>query len=476
MTKREPESKVELVRLLDIRPCPENDGIYAVPSMDDPDILALIRSIRENGLLEPIHISADNVIISGHRRRFCSLQAGLRMVPAIRGKISYADDREAFLKLLVEANTQRKKTAGMLLREAAMKVDPAQAYEELKQEQREKDRARRFDSSVSDQQIESKNVEGRKIISKAKKPFLDAALRVIREHEEFWPLSVRQIHYRLLGSAAPLKHASKPGSAYINDKKSYQSLCDLLARGRIEGLVPWQAIDDETRPEMLNNHYCNTGQFFESEIDGFLRGFVRNRQQSQPHHIEIIAEKLTVKTILESVAEAYSIPLTISRGMSGPTVKKKIADRYRRSKKEKLILLVVADLDPAGDAIAQDIRDAFERDFGIHSSRIEVYKVALNIEQVWEMDLEPSMEAKDSSPTYDAFIDRYGITDAYELEALEPGDLQRILEDAIDEVMNMDAYWDELEEEKTDAVGIATTKRMVVEFLKTAGIDARTES
>jgi hypothetical protein len=35
------------------------------------------------------------------------------MVPAIRNKISYADDGEAFVKQLVEANTQCKKAAGM---------------------------------------------------------------------------------------------------------------------------------------------------------------------------------------------------------------------------------------------------------------------------------------------------------------------------------------------------------------------------
>jgi hypothetical protein len=86
-----------------------------------------------------------------------------------------------------------------------MKVDPKQAYEELKRDQREKDRERRFESSVSDQQVDSRNVEGRKKISKAKMPFLQAALRVISNHREFWPLSVLQIHYRLLGSDAPLR-------------------------------------------------------------------------------------------------------------------------------------------------------------------------------------------------------------------------------------------------------------------------------
>ena len=332
------------------------------------------------------------------------------MIPAIRSEVSYKDDRKEFLRLLVEANTQRKKTAGMLFREAAMKIDPEQAHEELVEEQREKDRERKFGSDLSDQAVYGKNLAGRKKISKASMPFLEAALRVINAHEEFWPLSVRQIHYRLLGPEAPLKHASKPDSRYVNDAKSYKTLTDLLARGRVEGRVPWEAIDDETRPEMLNNHFWNAGQFFESQTEDFLRGYTRNRQQSQTNHIEIIAEKLTVKTILESVAAKYSIPLTINRGMSGPTVKRKIADRYWQSEKRNLVLLVVSDLDPAGMSIAQDIRDAFERDFGIEEDNIEVYKAALTIDQVIEMELEPSMEAKSNSPTYAEFVEEYGIT------------------------------------------------------------------
>jgi hypothetical protein len=304
---------------------------------------------------------------------------------------------------------------------------------------------------------------------------LEAALRVIRDHEEFWPLSVRQVHYRLLGPDAPLKHASKPDSRYTNDLKSYRSLCDLLARGRIEGRVPWEAIDDETRPEDLNNHFCNPGEFFGSEIRGFLRGYTRNRQQSQPDHIEIVAEKLTVKTILEGVAVDYSLPLTISRGQNGPTLKRKIVQRYRRSKKRNLILLVVTDLDPAGETIAQNFRDDLEADFDVPGNRLEVYKVALTFDQMTEMDLEPSMEAKDTSPTYNDFVEKYGITDAYELEALEPSELQQILEDAIENVMDMAAYRAELDQEKKDAVDIVTAKQMVVEFLKTSGIGSATD-
>jgi hypothetical protein len=131
------------------------------------------------------------------------------MVPAIRSDLSYTDNRQAFLKLLVEANTQRKKTAGMLLREAAMKVDPEQAYADLRKEQREGDNERRFGSGISDQQVDAKNIKGRKKISPASMPFLEAAYAssvCIKN-------SGRYRFVRLLGSIA-LKHASKPDSTY----------------------------------------------------------------------------------------------------------------------------------------------------------------------------------------------------------------------------------------------------------------------
>ena len=461
------KAEVRQVRLSSIRPCPENDGVYGKQSLDDPDILSLIESIRANGVLDPITISADNVIISGHRRRFCAERAGLRVVPVIRHDISYAKDREAFMKLLVEMNEQRVKTAATVLREAAMKVDPAQAVAEMRQEQKDKEEERLYGSQLSDHFLDLKDASARKRISKAKMPMLEGALRVINAHREFWPLSVRQIHYRLLGPNAPLRHASKPGSRYLNDDKSYDDLTDLLARGRVEGRVPWAAIDDETRPEELHGHFWNTGEFFKEHLGWFLRGYTRDKMQSQPNHIEIVAEKLTVKTILGSVAATHSIPFTILRGQSGPTVKRKIAQRYFRSEKQKLVLLVVTDLDPAGETIAQNMRDDLESDFGIPEGYLEVCRAGLNIDRVLALGLEPSMEAKVSSPTYKAFVEKYEITDAYELEAMSPEDLQKALIEDIDEVLDIAAYNSEVKRENEDAVAVKVLKDKSLALLKT---------
>ena len=453
--------QVRVCRLESIRPSPENDDVYKAIALDDPEIVELARSIKEHGVQEPLLISRDGYIISGHRRRMAAFLAKLDHVPVRVHPISRKENPKEFLKLLVEMNSQRIKSTSVLVHESLIKIDPKEAHQQIINDRIEKDEERREYSSLS--VIDPEDDGGRCAISSAKRPFLEAVLSVLEEQRDYWPLSDRQVHYRLLGPDAPLTHASKPGSRYRNDKSSYRKLTDLLTRGRIDGLIPWKAIEDVTRPVDTHAAFWNTAQFFRQEFGKFLKGYWRNRQQSQPHHIEIVAEKLTVQTILQRVAQEYTIPLTISRGMSSLPPKKAIEERFLVSRKECLILLVVSDLDPAGDAIAADLVKSFRRDFSLD---IEAYKVALTIDQVDEFELAPSMEAKDTSPTYQSFVDTYGITDAYELEAMDPGDLARTLETAIEEVLDIDLYNQELAAEEADSAQIIAVQKQAEAFFK----------
>jgi hypothetical protein len=228
-------------------------------------------------------------------------------------------------------------------------------------------------------------------------------------------------------------------------------------------------LEDENRPIDLNEAWDNPAEFFRHQMEGFLTGYWRNRQRSQPAHIEICIEKLTVRTILQRVAEEYTVPMSTTRGMASTPPKKKLVSRFRRSRKDKLILLVVSDLDPAGDAIAADLVKCFRRDHGIQN--IEAFKVALTIEQVAEFSLEPSMEAKKKSPTYKAFVERYGIEDAYELEALEPTDLAEILRSAIMDVMDIDLYNQELAAEEADSSRIIAVRSQFEQFARSLSLD-----
>ena len=397
-------------------------------------------------------------------------QPKLDHVPVRVHPISRTKNPDDFLKLLVTMNSQRIKSASELLHESCIKVDPKVAHEQIVNERKEKQNQRNIDNlSVIDPFSNGRRCE----ISKAKLPLLDAIKRVLDEQKDYWPLSARQVHYRLLGPDAPLLHASKPDSRYVNDIKSYRALTDILTRGRITGRIPWDATDDETRPIDLNQAFNSPADFLRDELDRFLKGYWRNRQQSQPNHIEICIEKLTVRTILQQVAEEYTIPVSTIRGMGSTPPKKKLADRFRYSRKKKLILLVVSDLDPAGDAIADDLVKCFKRDY--HIWNIEAFKVALTIEQVEEFDLEPSMDAKEDSPTYNAFVERYGITDAYELEAMEPETLADTLRNAIDDVLDIDLYNQELDAEETDSAEIIAVRKQTEQFFKSLNLGTKAD-
>jgi hypothetical protein len=413
-------------------------------------------------------MALSSAVIAGG---FCALHAGLHEVPVVRNTISYRNDREAFLRLLLDANEQRKKSAGMQLREAAMRIDPKEAVQAMRAERKERDEQLldRSDDTI----MEASGGPKRWKISKGSMPFLEAALRVANENRDYWPLSVRQIHYRLLNDP-PLKFTPKGKSTsqkdrrYANDESSYKALVNLLARARVEGLFPWAAVDDETRPEELHNHYWNPQAFFKSEFGDLLKGYRRNRQQSQPDHIEIVAEKLTVRSILNPIAAEHSIPLTVSRGHCGPTLKRKIVQRFRRSKKAKLILLCVTDLDPAGEAIVQNFKDDLADDFGLADDSVVVIRAGLNMDRVKEHDLTPSYDTdeKDIS-TKRAYEEKYGTTDAYELEAMGPAALQGALTEDIDSVLDIPAYNAELDQEDRDAVAIQARRAVVADFLKT---------
>jgi 5S rRNA maturation endonuclease (ribonuclease M5) len=78
--------------------------------------------------------------------------------------------------------------------------------------------------------------------------------------------------------------------------------------------------------------------------------------QGQPHHIEILLEKNALRSIIESVARNYCIPVTTTRGYSSLSPRFDLVQRFLRSGKSKLILLMLTDFDPDGEQIAQTLR------------------------------------------------------------------------------------------------------------------------
>ena len=95
--------------------------------------------------------------------------------------------------------------------------------------------------------------------------------------------------------------------------------------------------------------------YYAWQVEDLLSDYSRDLMQSQPNHIELVVEKNTLKTIVRPVASKFCIPMTIGRGQCSTRPLYNIAKRWKKSGKEKLIILALSDLDPDGDAIAHSL-------------------------------------------------------------------------------------------------------------------------
>jgi hypothetical protein len=425
----------------------------------DPEILALAQDIRDHGLREPLVVTRDGFILSGHRRHAACRLAGLTEVDCRVDDVTRDDP--AFEKLLVAYNRQRKKSFDEILREEVIDAedDGDEAYRALLAHRAEK-------AAVSGEFLNLGPTRRRKQISRLKRPMLEAIKHVVNTQKDYWPLSDRSTHYDLLNDP-PLRNARKPESRYQNDRKCYKDTCDMLTRARLVGEIPFAAIGDPTREVECWGVFKEVGGFVRMKLDGFLQGYWRDLQQSQPNHIEIVGEKNTISGSIRHVAARYCIPYTIGRGYSSLDPRYKMFQRFRASGKRRLIILLLSDFDPEGDNIAESFAESMRDDFGVEPL---ARKVALTYEQVLKRNLPVDFSAiKKKSSRYKKFVTKYGEdVHVHELEALASAERSRLLDEAIRSVMDIDAYNAEVEAEREDALRLARLKKKVAPIIRAA--------
>jgi len=441
-----------------IHPSPENDALYRPVRPDDPEIEALAQSIREHGLKEPIVITQDDWILSGHRRRCAARLAGLSVVPVRVEPIRREDNIERFTLLLREFNRQREKSFDEKLREEIVSANPDEAYDALISEREDAARV-----PVAPMEMRKRR---RSEITDVKQQMLDAVLRVLEELSEYLPVSERSVHYNLL-SDPPLRNTAS-GLKYINDKRSSKDLSDLITRARAAGIISWDDISDDTRPSIKWRVHADARTFIRDSVDGFMKGYYRDLMVSQPNHIEILVEKNTVFSIVKKVAMEYCIPITSGRGNSSKAPLWQIVKRFKASGKEKLILLLLSDFDSDGISITDSVVGYMLNDFaahGITEKTLHPVRMGLWKHQVEAMNNPPkSLEPNLRSSNYTRFVEEYG-TDCWELEAIPPEQLQQIVREVIDSVIDVDAFNAEVAAERADAARLQATRNQLREVL-----------
>ena len=104
MTQEE-ETKIYLIDPTELKPNPVNVDVYGEEEVD----LVLVGSIKELGQLDPIVITADKTIISGHRRWVALLalkDSGIKAKCLYKHFETKLEEKEA----IIECNRQREKS------------------------------------------------------------------------------------------------------------------------------------------------------------------------------------------------------------------------------------------------------------------------------------------------------------------------------------------------------------------------------
>lgn len=457
-----PATKIVRKRLSSITPSPENDRVYGAVDPSDPKIIKLAEQIERHGLLEPIVVTKDGRIVSGHRRYAACVineQQFVRCVVLAKRRDEFTENE--FIELIVEYNRQRDKSIAVQVRETLIDHDPEDSYAVLKN-------YRQKTVFAADQNgIETLEIVGRKkrTISPSSAEHVNHIKQVIFEdRREYWPLSCRAVHYALFQHYDFLR-SIQDGTKYENDLNSSKATAKLITTMRMMGIVPWEAIADETRPVVEVHPFQDVREFIKREVEAFCCGYWRDLQQSQPNHVEVLCEKNTIFNMVLQVTRPYQIVTSSGRGFGSASWLRGIYQRYRQSKKDRLVMVVLSDFDPSGQEIPQVIGRTM-KEFGLRT--FDIVQACVTRDQIAKYNL-PS--GGNANPKKDkrapAFILANGCDSRiYELEALEPETMLAELDAVIRGVMDVEAYNHEVEQEEEESAFLRSRQEAAADALK----------
>lgn len=259
-----------------------------------------------------------------------------------------------------------------------------------------------------------------------------------------YKLTLRQLYYQLVSR-----------DIIPNKQSEYAKIGNLLKKGRMAGVVDWDAIEDRLRKPQIP--YWVHG--VEDALQDTINQYRLDRLQDQEVYIEVWSEKDALSGILYRVTSKYQVNLVINRGYGSITA---IYDAYRRFKRQieagkTTHLLYFGDHDASGLDMVRDIKErmyqffkyGFREKFIEHNQDADWYlaylhdiftvdHVGLTTEQVEQYDPPPN-PAKESDPRFKWYQAEYG-NSSWEVDALDPQVLNELLSTAIEDRIDIDKY------------------------------------
>jgi hypothetical protein len=300
-------------------------------------------------------------------------------------------------------------------------------------------------------------------------------------------LTLRQLYYQLVSR-----------DIIPNKQAEYAKLSTLLKEGRMGGIVDWDAIEDRLRRPSTPPSWDSPQDIMESVINQYQKP----RMKGQKRYVEVWVEKDALSGVLKRVTSKYHVPILVNRGYSSVSAMYDSYNRFIRAIKEgqSITIIYLGDYDPSGIDMIRDIKDRISEFLCSSKPILEKFKELVDSEDAddnetaneyinpyynqgldtWEcLDLAasdwaeqyvkdnfrvvavaltraqidtynpPPNPAKKSDPRAKDFIKKHG-GQSWEVDALKPEILNKILEDSITSMIDVKLYKNVCSSEKKD--------------------------
>lgn len=239
-------------------------------------------------------------------------------------------------------------------------------------------------------------------------------------------LSVRQVYYQLVAK-----------DMIPNSEQSYKRIVSTLNDGRLAGLIDWDAIEDRNRDIVKRSAWGSGADILSAAASSFHMDMWDN----QPARVFVIVEKAALAGVMNSVCSRNDVPLLAARGYPSVTVvREMVKDHLARAilNGQAPVVLHLGDHDPSGIDMTRDLQDRLGLFLEDACDASKLDRIALTMEQIREVKPPPN-PAKVTDSRYDSYRRSYG-SESWELDALEPSYLTRLVQSHIDKYRDVDLW------------------------------------
>lgn len=255
---------------------------------------------------------------------------------------------------------------------------------------------------------------------------IEQANEIIDEYQaRGFTLTVRQLYYQFVAR-----------DLIRNTPQNYERVASVVDDARKAGLIPWDAIEDRTRFVRGFDTFRTPQDFLAHTIEGYKEDVWRD----QDYHVEVWIEKDALLGVVEPACHELRVDYFACRGYPSSSELYKAGKRmaYYRSIGKWPLVFYVGDHDPSGLQMGiQNAPNALIQ-YG-RTTDIEMQMIALTRDQIDEHEPPPNY-AKETDSRYNWYVDRTGLDEAWELDALDPSVLDAVIRDAIEGVLDRDKF------------------------------------